>query len=344
MIPDEVVSTATAGQWVMLDATGRLLSIGQSLYHGQSARAHVDGVARRHLLPLLHDLAGHRSAASSQFTFGARRWVAAAEPIIGPTGALHGRLGIYYLLGETPPPRPQVGCWEWDAPALTTYWDRRLFAVYGFPEPPEGRDHWDAPEWFNLLERGGYPQMREVLASFQTASPESLIIHLFRIARADNGQMQTLRLAGRTIADADGKPLHFRGTTTRVDGFQLEIDETFTQQQYLDAALALSPLPICVLDLHDDRIFVSSLPLSAIGLAPLGPDQQLSGTVHPDDYRGLRAALAQAPQAPTATPARVYARFATATGWRRVEVSAIRVGARREGFEQVMMRLGVLAA
>lgn len=330
------------GQWVLTDPKLRLISVGKSLYHGQSARSYLDTIGRKHLLPLMCKAAATGAEITETHEVNAKRWDVAAVPVLGPSAVVHAVLGRYDHAGAAPDRRPEIGAWEWDVASLRTYWTPALFHVYGYPEPPAGRDHWEAPEWFSLLERGAYPQMRTVLARFHEAQESELLIHLFRIERMDNGAIQRLRLAGRTIRHPDGRPQCFRGVTARVDGCALDTDEQFVQQQFLDASLALLPSPTCVVDLEDERLYLHNMPWSQIGIDE-PQTQRLSAAVHPEDIDYLRAFLSTAPLVPAERPAVTTARFAAHGAWQPVNVAALRISIRphltSKDLNQVMIRL-----
>jgi hypothetical protein len=330
-----------AGEWVLVEAQGRLLSIGKSLFNGQSPRTQLNSLGRRFLLPLLTQTASTGEPATKSFTEAGIEYQAQSEPVLGPSGVVHAVLACYVREGRRPDRRPEIGAWEWDAPKLRTHWTPDLFRVYGYPAPPAGQSFWEAPEWFGLTESGGFPALMEVLARFQTGRLADLQIHLFRISRADTGAIQRLRLAGRTYFDQDGTVAWFRGVTVRVDGHYLGIDEQFNQQQYLDAALMLNPAPVCVANLSGDlRVMLNNTPWERVGL-DMPQDGLFISAVHPEDRTRVRAFLQGAAIAPSPGTSVTQARCAAGSGWIKTELAAVRLSI-DEGemaVSQVMIRL-----
>lgn len=337
--PDAEAPNRNEGRWLLLDARQRLLAIGSSLFHGQSPRSYVDPISRRLLLPAAAEVADSGEALDMVRHDNDRALWITVRPVIGRSGAVHALLAAYVDADRELPPAPKIGTWEWDAPRLRTYWDRDLFDIYGFDPQDDTRQYWESPEWFGLLDQGGYPQMREVLARFQSASDEHLIIHMFRVARARDGELTTLRLAGRAVLE-DGTPRWFRGITMPVDGFQFEVDELFREQQFLDAALQLCPNPMAVIDLMDLRIYLTNATWKKSDiLAPA--DMHLETITHPDDFERFVDFMRAAPAVPSQTMAETRARFAVEGGWRECAVSAVRVANSHEStlHEDVMLLL-----
>lgn len=321
--PDREENKHRSGQWVLLEAKGRLLSIGRSLFHGQAPRAHLNALARRHLLPLLTATADDAKPASRTFVNQGVTYRAEVIPILGPSGAIHAVLGTYVREGESPDPRPEIGAWEWDLYKERTFWNADLFKIYGFPQPPEGRTFWEAPEWFSLFEQGSFPHFMSMLSRLRADELKGLQIHFFGVARADTGAFQRLRLAGRTVYGSDNRPQWFCGVTVRVDGWRLDSNEDFNRQRHLDAALILNPFPVCIVDLADLRVMLNHTSWRQVGV-DMPNDGSLNSVVHTDDQAYLSAFLVTAPMA-SAGPSTTTVRFSRGPVWRRIHLAAVRL-------------------
>jgi hypothetical protein len=311
---------------VITDPHLRLLSIGNCLYEGAALAPSLDRVGRRILLPAIQAAARKGvSTLTSAGTHG-RQWDVIAMPVRGTTAQVHAVLACYTDRAERSSWPPLVGAWEWDTSdldALRTFWTPELFTLYGI-DPPSGSRGWDAADWFRLLEGCGYAQMRAVLARFLSAPSGQLITHVFRIARADTGRLQTMRLAGTVERDSRGVPTRLRGITTCVDGCCYELHDCEMQQQLIDATTALSGVPVVVVDLDSKLMRSIGSPWEIIGLhSP--HTAALAAVVHPDDLTPLLAFLASAPLSPTQAPALTRVRFSAAPGWHPVSVAAVRI-------------------
>lgn len=328
-----------AGQWVLVEARMALLSIGTSLFNGQSPRSQLDPLGRRFLLPLLESVIATGARVTHRFTEQGVEYQAEAVPVVGPSGVVHAAMGFYVPAGEQPGPRPEIGAWEWDWPAQRTYWTPELFEVWGLPYAPGDRLDMAVPEWFSLSEPGGFPRLMEVMTRFRLSKLTDLQIHLFRVARKDTGVLQQLRLTGRTIFGDGGEPKWFRGVTVRVDGYQ-GIEQQFNWQQYLDAALTLNPAPVCFVDLGTMKIMLNNTPWEQVGLT-MPDDGLLTSAVHPEDRDYLRTFIASAPVVPAPAPALAAIRFAAAAGWAATDIGAVRLAIREGDLEvaQAMVRL-----
>ena len=246
-----------------------------------------------------------------------------ARAVRGRSGDVHAVLGGWTSDRELPmPPPPTMGAWEWDVPPLITRWSADLHRVYGYPVPPGGHGWWEAPEFFGLLEVGERARMRAVLERFHHAQPDDLIIHSFEARHAQTGEIQRLRLAGRTVWER-GAPRWFRGVTMRVDTDDQADAADQGLGDILAGALALSTHPVCLVDITDQRIYLRTHQWGSAGFAD--PEHgKLTSAVHPEDTERLLRALACARES-WHRPTTCTARFATATGWRSVEVSAVSV-------------------
>lgn len=315
-----------AGQWVLLESRGQLLSIGDALFQGQSAKSILSGYARQHLLPAL--LAAGESNLRVASTFenhAGGQWRFEAVPVLGPRGTAQAVMGYFAPAGVAPEPQPVIGSWEWDDAERRTYWSEDLFGVFGLPVPLTGPDNWTPPHWFAWSVAGGIPELTEVLGRFRTAKPTDLQIHLFRAPRADAGDIQTLRLAGRTIFDDRGLPRWFRGITVRIEGSRQKFASQFNNQQFLDAALSLNPHPVCVVDLDDHSIILRNCRWMESDIA-LPAGSRLDSLIHPDDCDDFWVFLAQAPLAPTPSPTNSYVRlYGTDGQWHRVGMAVVRL-------------------
>ena len=335
------------GKWVLADRRLRLLSIGDCLYDGAALRPTLSSVARRAPLPAMREAAS--SGTSTLATVGAHghQWDVIVFPVRGPRASVHAVQACYVHGHDAPAWPPLVGAWEWDLREhhnLRTSWTPDMFKIYGIVAPP-GRDCWEAQDWLQLHVRGGYPQISTVLARFLDSPHEQLITHAFRFRRPDTGQCHALRLAGSIERDEHGRALRLRGITTRVDGYGFDLREREYQQDLIDAATTLSPLPFVIVDLDAASLCVIGTPWRSIGLRePV--DQALTSVVHPDDFAALAAFLASSPLIPTHLTATTQARFASSTGWISIHVTAVRlkVSDGRDHTERVMVRLGPAAS
>lgn len=328
-----------AGRWVVTESGGRLLSIGRSLYQGQTPRSQLKPLARRFLLPLITEASQKKETATRTYIDAGRIYQAYAFPVVGPSGELHAVMSYFVEAGGQPDVQPEVGAWEWDVPKLRTYWTRDLFSVYGFPEPPEGRTSWDVPEWLKLSETGGFAAWMEVRSRFQTGKVDDLQLHVFRVQRPDTGGTQRLRMSGRTFYESGvAKARWFRGVTMRVDGYLVEVERQDGHQQYLDAALGLNPWPVFVIDLDTTQIMLNNKQWDAVGLE-MPRDGLLTSAVHPDDRAALTGFLLGAASA--AEPAVAKVRMACGPKWIPVLLAAVRLSVEYGGLalDQVMIRV-----
>jgi hypothetical protein len=334
---------ALAGQWVVLDAGGLLLSIGDKAYSGQSPRNYLDLPGRNCLLPLLLKVAGEGAPDREIHSLHGEKWTVEAIPVLGPSGCVHAVMGYYVAAFEHSPEWPVVAAWEWDVSSMRVRWTPEMYRFYGLADPSvDDKGFWDVPEWFGLLEPSSYGKMREFLASLHASRGRAPVVQTYRIIRADTGASSTLRTVGRTVLDQSGQPHWYRGITTLSNHYQAGPEEEFNRQQLIQAGQAMIICPLLVTDAHDDRVFLNvGAPWSAIGVAAEA-NAPLYSLVHPDDADALRGFLDAAPSTPVRRVPVMRARFPTERGWKSVEVGVVRFLLRVTGaeVEQLMVRFG----
>jgi hypothetical protein len=305
------------GQWILVSAGMQLLAIGSNLYHAISARAGLDFVARRGLLPLLHAAVATGSPASGLPRLAGRKWAMRAIPIRsvrpGPTLAV---LGCYDEVGRNLSARPLVGAWEWEVPSpgqaqeYRVYWSSEMYAVYG--TPPERRDWFYGSRWLDqLVAAADRPAIRALFEIFVADPSPELRIRMFT-ATPPTGNRYTLRLAGRRYDEAGRIVL--RGITARVDR------DPSPSPSHLEAVLSLSRDPICMIDPIYEVIYLTTESCRSLGL-DMPETRHVPQMCHPDDLSAFRSFLSRATAELGRVHPPIHVRLAAlGGGWHQLEL------------------------
>ena len=230
------LAITTRGNWVIVERKLGVISIGDRYYGGHSMRRIFDQSGRVLLMPAIRSAATEGRVSDLTNTFEDDQWIVHTEPILAPrSGDIVAALGICYRNGDSIPPKPVIGAWEWEVnpppadepntpPRVTSYWSDTMFSIYDVDAPPRGKGNlsaWTAPKWF------GEVIVPEDRARFRVVSDEwvadgsdifrTMVYSVYTAYGAPNQGRRRLRLAGRGrphITDA----IVLNGITQEVHG------------------------------------------------------------------------------------------------------------------------------
>jgi hypothetical protein len=203
----------------------------------------------------------------------------------------------------------RLGVWERDVRTLQGRWDRHMHRFWGMPADAQAPDFARATEFVVPDDR---EQMgTQFLASTKKAGNYSL--H-FRVRGAD-GVLRRLHSQWTVKNGSDGAPQRAVGVVmddTAVWHLAETIDETHAQ---LELALQLGGIAIWRHDLATNRLYYDDQGWRILGLQPR-PDgltlAEVRAMIHPDDLRGVQAAMQRATQ--SNLPTDMEARYRHADG------------------------------
>lgn len=307
-------------EWVLIDADGhRLLFVGSRIYDATSARATLDNVGRRALLPALRQAMRKRQIIDTTYQLHRDTWHVRAVPLLGvKSRAPIAALGFYQRPGRLMPPPPAVGTWEWrvtppgPGQQLETHVSPATYEAYGV----EPREHTvDSSTWQDAyLTLPDRPRARAFFMRI-LHDPNAATGWIDFTAGPPGGVRYALRCVGRRY-DHDGESW-LRGVT-----FRRSEDPVVEEPRLLDALLLQSPDPLWLVDQYKVIHFTTD-DLKTYDLL-VRPTRSLEDLCHPDDWEALQSRLRWAEEHLGAKAEPVGVRFASARGgWRLLEVHCV---------------------
>jgi hypothetical protein len=329
-----------AGQWVLLDARGYLLAIGESQYYGSSPKASLDLTARRTLLPVMISASQNGQAQTRIVENLGSRWAVSVQTVTGgQSGRVVAVLGCYERPHVVLSAPPLVGAWEWGATPpgaeqrVGFYWSPALLAVHGMAARLQGGAHWQSgPQWLDeLVVASDRAETSEVLAELLGATDDKPRFHVLRVRSPETGQVHRVRLVGWRDVGAPGPDVWLRGVLMPVDDGSKAAQAPMGIASYLDAAFALARDPLCAIDIVYEHILLTTARFGELDVV-LPEHRDLAAICHEDDLPALRAMLTAATANLDAPVGPVHVRFAKASGgWTMLELTGF--GVRLSGEE-----------
>lgn len=333
------------GRWILIDARFQLLAVGDDLYPGLSPKSHLDPTARHILLPRVREAVTTRLEREAAVLDDGRRWVTRVVPVLGAASGMALAVLAYYGPVDTEVPQPPlVGSWEWHVTPpgpdqeMRTYWSQELFRIYGIDPPqahidPEtGWRFWEGAQFFDeLVADSSRAELRRVLDEFRAATnTDALHVAFYQVRNHQSGELQHMRLAGRTYITSQAGDRWVRGFSHRVDPSRVT-EQPSSSRYLIDAAFRLSKEPLMAVETRYEHIYMTSENVLELGIWLPG-DRHLPAMCHPEDLSALRALLSQAVKRPDEQIAPATIRFAVVGGgWTALELTGI--GVRMSGEE-----------
>lgn len=334
----------TAHPWNLTDSRSRLLQIGDHQYTGQSPRTVFPQHDRRHLLPLIGYTARTGRSAEQTTRVSGQTWQANTTPIIGPSGHVHGVLARHAPARQQAPPPPPTAAWECDLDERTLTWTPDMFRIHRVPQVPAAPRSGPIAAWYSKLDPSSYPLVRAALNRVATANDDVLVIQTVQFYDPGQREPTHYRLAVRNIQDHPGAPRRLRGLSTKLPATVTDDPATTYLQGFAHAALALTAIPMCLVDLDDSyRVY-------GVGNSPPAPwedldpraDRRLAALTHPRDLDRLQRFLDAIADTPGNDPVRIRVRMRRPNngGWFDTNVSAVAVTSAQQTWPRLAL-LGI---
>jgi PAS domain S-box-containing protein len=123
----------------------------------------------------------------------------------------------------------RAGIWDYDLKTGTVNWDEQMKVLYGL-RPDALED--GVERWYNAIHPEDLPKVKAIYEAARgggRAGEDSFEVE-FRILRADNDEMRTLRAMGTVLRDASGQPSH-------IIGINWDVTEERAREEKLNEAL-----------------------------------------------------------------------------------------------------------
>ncbi len=258
-------------QWVLTDAHGMLLAVGDEPYKAVSPQQVLDAKARRLLLPAIDEAI----LLGTPVERDDGPLIVKAVPITTvKTGSLTAVHGIYYDKSQEEATPPLVGCWEWELDRVHSdrtihiFWDEKMFELYELDRSdPEFADLVNGktamPQWLNHLI--GFEHRAEMYTYLeQWIDNPTFTVPIFRY-RIMTGRGEAvpstkhLRFAGEGGADGDDRWL--RGITHEAPEGEGHVIPDFVEvhsEDLLRAAFDLTDAALAAIDTRTWSLYMWS--------------------------------------------------------------------------------------
>ncbi|WP_277212356.1 hypothetical protein [Isoptericola croceus] len=287
------------GQWVLIDVSGAVLSVGDQELAGISHRTVLDVVGTRVLHPaMMAAITGGQDEHTSHATFDDARLDICVRVLRTPhSGTIVGALGLAAPADQHCDAPPEVGCWEWviepGVPAQrTAYWDDVMAKIYEDSTVDPGKPR-DVARWFSdRVEPASKLRLADLIEQGVRQPVDELHIVGYCVLDPIGSGQVPMRLVARAGTDDAGR-VYLRGLSHASDDQVRErlpaLDEPHPELQVLD----MFRLDVDAAFMTVDVTYGTFERQAEEGWARIGlrdvSSGYLSELVHPDDLSRLNA-------------------------------------------------------